>query len=134
MRVVVYTNELAQEWREFIGAQGHEVIVLPPGAPIVGPAADVCLVAVSDPLAERFWMTELTTPFLLVTHVVSQAQVLCGRVPFLRLICHSSRAAHALGDMLHITREIQAGVAIFGPLVSSTQPAERERGGPHAIN
>ncbi len=134
MRVLVYANELAQEWGDLIGAQGHEVTLLPPGAPMVGPAADVCLVAVSDPLAERFWMTELTTPLMLVTHVVSQAQVLCGRVPFLRLICHSSRAASALGDMLHMTREIQAGVATFGPLSGPVQPAERERGGLHVIN
>ena len=134
MRVLVYADELAQEWRELIGVQGHEVIVLPPRAPVPGPAADICLVAVSDPLAERFWMIELTTPFLLGTHVVSQARVLCGRAPYLRLICHSSRAASALGDMLHITREIQARVAIFGPLSGPVQPAERGRGGLHAIN
>ncbi len=134
MQVLVYADGLAQEWKDLIGAQGHEATLLPLGAPAPDKAADVCLVAVSDPLAERFWMRELTTPFLLVTNVVSQAQVLCGRVPFLRLICHPSRAASALGDMLHMAREIQAGVAAFGPLSGPVQPAERERGGPHAIN
>jgi hypothetical protein len=130
--ILVYADELAREWREMLTGQGYAAIVLSPGQPTPGAVpADICLVAVSDPVAERFWMSNLTMPTLLVTRALGPAQALCERVPWLRLICHPTRAVQALEDMLQMTRAICAGALVLGPFHEAAQ-AEQGWGGSYA--
>jgi hypothetical protein len=132
MRVLVYTDEATQGWADLLAARGHESAILAPGTP-PPPDAEVCLIVMADPLAARFWMADLALPLLLITSALTPARALCGRLAWLRIICHASRALHALDDMLLMTRDIQSGTALFGP------PAQSGRGvgavgGRHAIN
>ena len=128
MLVLVYADEKMQEWSELLAARGYKATLLPHGAPVPQEEADICLVALSDPLAERFWMANLTIPTLLITSALGPAQALGGRVPSLRLICHPSRAAGALDDMLQITRDIHTGILVLGPMVEQVQVARHWRG------
>ncbi len=125
MLVLVYADEKAQEWPELLTARGYKATILPRGTPVPQGQADICLVVVSDPLAERFWMANLTMPTLLVTGALGPAQALGRRVPSLRLICHPSRAAGALDDMLQMTRDIHDGMLVLGPMVEQVQVARR---------
>lgn len=124
MRVLVYADEAAQGWAELLAARGYESTILAPGMPPPADAGEVCLIVVADPLAARFWMAELTLPLLLVTSALSPARALCGRIAWLRIVCHASRALYALDDMLLMTRDMQGGTALFGP------PAHSGRGVP----
>ena len=125
MQVLVYADGLLQEWSEMILAQGHKAAVLPAGTPAPQEPADMCLIAVSDPVSQRFWMSELNMPILLITSAVGPAQLLCRRVPFLRIICHPSHAVQALGDLLEMACDVRAGVAIFGQHVEPAQSRHR---------
>jgi hypothetical protein len=129
MRVLVYADGLAREWREMLIGHGYAAAVLPPGQlPTAVLPADVCLVAVADPVAERGWMSHLAMPTLLVTRALGSAQRLYERVPWLRLVSHPSRAVLALDDLLQMTSAMCAGVLVLGPLDETAQAA-RGRGG-----
>jgi hypothetical protein len=125
MRVLLYADGLVQEWSEMIAAQGHEAAVLPVGTPAPQERADMCLVATSDPVSARFWMSDLHTPMVLITSAVGPAQLLCGRVPSLRMICHPSRAVQALGDLLEMACDVRAGVVILEQHVEPVQRGHR---------
>jgi len=122
MRVLVYADDSALEWRRLLVAHGHTAIVLRPGEVWVDAMpADICLVVVSDPVAERFWIADLPAPMLLVTSALGPAYMLSEHVPSVRLICHSSRAAHALEDMVQMTHGISAGTLVLGSLAETEQ-------------
>jgi hypothetical protein len=134
MQVLVYADELAREWSEMITGHGYAATVLLPGQPYSGSVTpDMCLVAVSDPVAERFWMAHLTSPTLLITGALGPAQALCARIPALRLICHPTHAAGALEELLHMTQALLAGVVVLGPLVAPLH-AKHGRGGPYGVS
>lgn len=135
MRVLVYANEQAHEWRDMLNVQGHTVTTLPIGTPLDSSDFDVCLILNLDPadlLSYRFWLAMLAVPTLLITTALIPAQSLCRRSPLLRLVCHPSRATRFLGDVLQMTLDIHAGAIVLGPLLDTR--AERGFGGKYAIN
>lgn len=118
MRVLIYTDQQAREWRAMLAAGGHDVTTLPLGTPPISLDIDVCIVLNLNPgdlFAHRAWLAKLTTPTLLITTALAPAQALCRSVPALRLICHPSRAAHHLGELLHMACEVRAGAMVLGP-------------------
>src|SRR5437868_2072804 len=103
MRVLLSTDQRAQDWCDLLRADGHTFTVLSLGVPAAGAAVDVCLVLTSTPAALRsqcFWLATLTLPMLLITPALISAQALCRRLPAVRVICHPSRAAPMLGELL----------------------------------
>ncbi len=134
MRVLVYANQQAHEWRDMLQALGHTVTTLPLETPPPSSDVDACVVLNQEPadlLSYRFWLANLTAPILLITTALTPAQSLCRRFPLLRLVCHPSRAARMLGDVLQMTCEVRAGAIVLGPLVDTR--AERGFGGKYAI-
>ena len=135
MRVLVYANQQAHEWRDMLKTQGHTVTTLPIGTPPTSWDFDACLILNLDPadlLSYRFWLANVTVPTFLITTALTPAQTLCRRFPSLRLVCHPSRAARFLGDMLQMTLDVRTGAIVLGPLFDTR--AERGFGGEYAIN
>lgn len=121
MRVLVYADQQAHEWRDMLRASGHTVAVLPCGVPPTTLDWDVCLVLngdASEVLSYRFWLAQITMPTLLVTTALAPAQALCRHVPWLRLVCHPNRAVQYLSDLLHMTCDVRAGAMVLGPILT----------------
>jgi hypothetical protein len=99
--------------------------------PAAGAAVDVCLVLTSTPAALRsqcFWLATLTPPTLLITPALMSAQALCRRLPSVRVICHPSRAAPMLSELLLMTTEMRAGLLVLDAHLSTARAARMYRG------
>ena len=135
MRVLVYANQPAHEWRDILQAHGHMVTTLAFGTAPPDSDFDACVILNREPadlLSYRFWLAIVTVPTLLITTAFTPAQLLCRRFPLLRLVCHPSRAAQYLDDMLQMTCHVRTGVIMFGSLLAPGN--ERSFGGNHGIN
>ena len=135
MRVLVYADQQAHEWRDMLRAHGHTVTTLPLGTPPISSDFDACLILnreSTDLLSYRFWLATLAMPILLITTALTPAQSLCRRFPLLRLVCHPSRAAQYLDDVLQMTCQVRAGAIMLGPLLNAGN--ERGFGGHHGIS
>ena len=135
MRVFVYANQQAHEWRDMLGAHGHTVTMLSLETPPPSSDVDAYVVLNQEPadlLSYRFWLATLNAPIILITTALPPAQSLCRRFPLLRLVCHPTRAAPMLGDVLEMACEVRAGAIVLGPLIHTR--AERGSGGEYAVN
>ena len=123
MRVLVYADQQAHEWRDILKSYGHSVTILPVGTYPISTDFDACLVLNIDPADlgfYRFWLKRLPTPTLLITSALLPAQALCRHLPLLRLVCHPSRALSMLGELPQMISDVRAGVMVFGPLLDTT--------------
>lgn len=131
MRVCMYANQHAHEWRDMLQAQGHMVTTLPIGTPPALHDVDACVILNLEPavlLSYRVWLATLAAPTLLITTALASAQSLCRRFPSLHVACHPSRAALMLGDLLQMTLDVRAGAIVLGPLLTTQAERARARG------
>jgi hypothetical protein len=114
MRVLVSAATPAP-WLRLVEQAGYTGIAAPLRG-IVPPApVSCCLVIVSSGALLsvcRTWLHALPAPTALITADLRPAQRLCARLPHLRLICHPSRAIHALGDIFTMTESLWSVVSV----------------------
>lgn len=116
MQVLIYTDKPANEWRGMLDSQVHQVTTMPLGTPQLTSDFDICVllnVSPADLVAHRAWMRSLTTPTLVITTALKQAEALCHTAPWLRLICPPNRAAYSFSALLFMTLEVRSGVVVL---------------------
>ena len=121
MQIVCYATDRAHTWPTLLRNMGCVVTPLVPYERAV--AADLAVVVLVDPLAERKWLRELEPPLVLITRSLDRGQRLCNQLPQLRLLCHPYRAVQALPELLVQIRALHAGTLVLGP-----PPALERRG------
>jgi hypothetical protein len=104
------------QWMRLVSELGIEPVAVPlMGAP--DHPVDRWLVVLDDriPSTYRFWLRSLRAPIALVSPSLNASAPLLNRVPLIRVLCHTSRALPALGDVLSMTKSITDGALILGP-------------------
>ena len=113
----VTTSSASSKWLRRLHAIGRDVKQYSCAAVARGTPA-LWVVAIEDASvlhARRSWLHNVSAPLLLITPHLALAYAQRNAICHLSIICHPSRAAVFLEDMLLMTVSGAGGPAVFGP-------------------
>lgn len=112
------TPHLRTNWSASLLQAGYDILSYPLEAAVPERLPTVWVVALDarhQPVRLSLWLGQLPVPVVLITPHLTPAQLLCGCVPNLRLVCHPLGALDGIGALVEMSHTIQSGTQIVAP-------------------
>lgn len=103
------------DWSASLIQAGHAILPCHLHGAVPDQVPDVWVVALDarhQPVRLSFWLGQIRVPLVLITPHLIPAELLCRRVPLLRLICHPLGAMNGLGALVEMAHTIRSGTLI----------------------
>lgn len=112
------TPHLQTNWSASLVQAGYDILPCPLEAAVPARVPNVWVVALDarhQPVRLSLWLGQLPVPLVLITPHLTPGQLLCGHVPYLRLVCHPLGALNGIGALVEMAHTIRSGTQIVAP-------------------